>query len=85
MPRRLSQLASISVTELRGVGAKRASALQEVGVEALKNRPIGAMSGGQRQRVFLARVLASEAELLILDEPTTGIWPSARRASCSPR
>ena len=35
MPRRLSQLASISVTELRGVGAKRASALQEVGVETV--------------------------------------------------
>jgi zinc transport system ATP-binding protein len=53
-------------------------ALREVGVEDLKARPIGAMSGGQRQRVLLARALASQPDILVLDEPTTGFDAKAR-------
>jgi zinc transport system ATP-binding protein len=53
-------------------------ALKEVGMEDLKDRPIGEMSGGQRQRVLLARALASQPDILVLDEPTTGFDSQAR-------
>jgi len=53
-------------------------AMAAVGVEHLAERPISQMSGGQRQRVFLAKALAAEPEILILDEPTTGVDPKAR-------
>jgi ABC-type Mn2+/Zn2+ transport system ATPase subunit len=49
------------------------AALERVGIADLRGRQIGALSGGQRRRVFLARALASEAALFLLDEPVTGI------------
>lgn len=48
-------------------------ALEHVGLADLADRPIGRLSGGQRQRVLVARALAAEADLLLLDEPTTGV------------
>jgi manganese/iron transport system ATP-binding protein len=48
-------------------------AIDRVGITELVDRQIGELSGGQQQRVFLAQSLAQEAELILLDEPFSGL------------
>jgi len=49
------------------------TALEMVGMSDLAGRQIGELSGGQQQRIFIARALAQEAELMLMDEPLTGL------------
>lgn len=50
-----------------------AKALHSLNLSSLRHRQIGELSGGQQQRAFLARALAQEAHILLLDEPFTGL------------
>jgi len=53
-------------------------ALETVGLASLQDRPIGTLSAGQQQRAFIARALASEPDLLVLDEPLVGVDADAQ-------
>jgi manganese/iron transport system ATP-binding protein len=55
--------------------------LDQMGVAHLARDPIGDLSGGQQQRVFLARALAQEPHILLMDEPFTGVDASTQEAT----
>ncbi len=54
--------------------------LNRVGLEAFSRRQISQLSGGQQQRVFLARALAQEADIYLMDEPFAGVDAATERA-----
>jgi iron complex transport system ATP-binding protein len=66
------------VAETAGDRRLARDAMRACDVEALADRDASALSGGERRRVFLARALAQEAEVWLLDEPTAGLDPRHR-------
>ncbi|MEU3689150.1 ABC transporter ATP-binding protein [Streptomyces narbonensis] len=78
-------LAAETTGRLRGLGAHEARAerdavLEELGLTELAGRPLKKLSGGQRRLACLATALVGHRSVLVLDEPTTGMDPIARRA-----
>ena len=57
-----------------------ADAIRTVGIGDLADRLVSELSGGQKQRAYIARALASDADLLALDEPTVGVDAESRDA-----
>ncbi len=60
--------------------ARAREMLSRVDMEAFGDRQIGQLSGGQQQRVFLARALAQDARILVMDEPFAGVDAATERA-----
>ena len=75
-PATVEEIVSLGITKTLGEkieGERIASALDIVGLVDVRDRRVGELSGGQQQRVLIAKAIVDEPELLILDEPATGI------------
>lgn len=73
----LTAAANVRLVLPAGAGGVR-TALDEIGLDpAAQDRPAAQLSGGERRRVALVRALLPEADLVVLDEPFTGIDPDA--------
>jgi ABC-2 type transport system ATP-binding protein len=85
LPRRMTALDVVEyLAWMRGVPAKAArqaalGALDRVGLVARAHHRVGQLSGGMQRRVLLAQAIASDARVLLLDEPSTGLDPEQRR------
>ncbi|WP_322762267.1 ABC transporter ATP-binding protein [Frankia sp. Cr2] len=74
-----------TTARLRGLGrpaarAARTAVIDELGLAPIAGRPLRHLSGGQRRLASVACALVGHREVLVLDEPTTGLDPTARRA-----
>jgi ABC-2 type transport system ATP-binding protein len=61
------------------LGARVAEAMERFGLAGRRAELVGALSGGQRRRVEVAKALLHEPQVVLMDEPSTGLDPGARR------
>jgi ABC-type Mn2+/Zn2+ transport system ATPase subunit len=76
----MGRFAHLGLTRRSGADDRRIcdDAMERMGVTPFARRPLLELSGGQQQRTYLAQVLARQADVLLLDEPTAGLDPSGR-------
>ena len=79
---RMGRYASLGLMGRAGAEDRRAveSAMARMSVTQFRDRPLHALSGGQQQRVHLAQILARNADVVLLDEPTAGLDAQGRKA-----
>jgi ABC-2 type transport system ATP-binding protein len=82
LPERLRIVEAIELfARTRNVPVDVEATIATWGLEPLRNRAFGSLSGGEQQRLFVALALLGDPELVLLDELTTGLDPSARHAT----